>query len=174
MTKMILGTLALVALLAAPQASALTVEGSARTEQLQGWADRSRLPLPDLTVEVVDGGCPAFDKDWISCAYPEQERVYLWTGATRRIWLHEAWHVVEGQLFTDDERAQATALMGMTGPWKNPDADREPVECFADVAADLSVFKRLQGRRYFGDRCQKVGIRNRRAMRQLIRRAVAS
>lgn len=105
------------------RAEALTVTGSARSAQLQQWADGSILPLPPTTIDVVDGGaCP--NQEWfVSCAYGDRSQVYLWVDANRRIWLHEVWHILEYQEFTDADRA---AGFGANGTCRSAVAQQAP------------------------------------------------
>lgn len=175
--RRLLGLLALVTALLAPSgAAALDVTGTAaRLPQLQIWADNSRLPLPSTSVSVFDAPCPAFDNSYTSCTYGKTGEIYLWTSARRNTWMHEVWHVVEAQQFTDADREAAAALMGLEGqPWRSYPSTHptDPTECFAQVAAELSIFRRARLRFYRHQPCIETGLENRRRLRQLIRRAL--
>lgn len=133
-------------------ASALTVVEPAGSHfPYQRWAEASKMPTPEATIEVIETGaekgCPNREMNFAGCTRPSEGKVWLAPeliagGYPRGTFYHEVGHNVDFLLLPEWMRLRFMAILEMEGSW---DADIEkvsywpPSEKFAQVYAECAI-----------------------------------
>src|SRR5882757_92693 len=111
----------------------LRTPAGAVAQPYQKWADRSKMPTPNVTVTMGDwyeGVCGSTEP---ACAWPGLIRMTPFgdPGHTRRAFMHELGHQFDYFAMTDAKRAQFETLLGDTRPWHT--SPNSPHEQFAEA-----------------------------------------
>jgi len=150
--RILIPILALIlAAVCAPQAPAATITCDPCSYPYQAWADESKMPTPEVTLEVIETteakGCPSRVLNFAGCTRPSEGKIWLapemiGRAYPRGTFYHEIGHNVDADFLPDWMRARFMAILALEGPWY---ADVEevdyltPNEKFADVYAECAV-----------------------------------
>lgn len=108
-----------------------TVLGPALYQQ---WVDASRVPTPDVAVEVVEDAAPCLGEYGQAVACVLGGRIYIEDMSTP-VFYHELGHIFDANALTDGDRARFSQLVGIPLPWRYPFAEEHngPSEYFAEA-----------------------------------------
>jgi hypothetical protein len=174
--RMALLTLAIIALVAGPAQAMTVVTTTTASYPYQRWADKARVPTPDIQVEVVEESsespawpCRAEYGIPPACVFPEASRIFFATNqpshsswGLQAMFYHEAGHLVDARYLSDWSRSRYMYLAGFTSGWTDPPGTHlSPMEAFANSYSYCAVLGRKiseakdynpQTRRWFSPR----------------------
>jgi hypothetical protein len=126
-------------------AGATTIAGDHLSLPYQRWVDESRMPTPNVSLEVhEDRQCA---DGYLACT----DGIQVWFhpsggGLGDRYWfMHEIGHAFDRWVLTDSDRSAFVSMLNAARPWDDDGAahDTRPIERFADIYALCAVHSRF-------------------------------
>jgi hypothetical protein len=141
----------ILAAVCAPQAPAATITCDPCSYPYQAWADESKMPTPEVTLEVIETteaeSCPGSTLNFGGCTRPSEAKIWLAPEMIGRAFprgtlYHEIGHNVDADLLPEWMRIRFMAVLGMSPPWSANVAEVDywpPSEKFAETYAECAV-----------------------------------
>lgn len=133
-------------LMSVSQAQATTITCGSCSLPYQQWADESKMPTPEVTINVVEEACPGLAPGEFAWACTSMGTATIWDAAPdRETFLHELGHNFDYYVLPVWARERFEVLTEDGRPWKaDPNG---PDEGFASAYAQCAA----TGPRFRGD-----------------------
>ena len=151
MTKWILAAfLAALIFPATGTAQTTIIEPSGSHFPYQRWIDESKVPTPDVTIEVIEeepgDGCPADHGPfgYMACTSPSEHKIWIAASQLigydpRETFLHEIGHNFDAYVMPEWARGRFDTIYGLGGPWFANPGEMTAGEWFAEAYAECAV-----------------------------------